>query len=345
MRRRLLAMAGLVLVLGLSVTAAGCGGGSDSSGSEETTAPADTGAAPADTGAAAGGGEASGEPLTLKIGFSAALSGPYAAYDVPLLNGMEFAAQEINASGGNVTVEIVSKDNKGDQTQTLTAAQELLDEDVKVQILTTAEPSVAVGQLVSAAGGITTVGGNTAPSIPRDIGETVRLVRLRRQSAGLRRCPVRLRSGLQDRVPARLAGDPLYEGHPDVLRGRVRGDLRRGDRRRGHVQDRADRVRRPGDEDPERRPGAGRHLLADLRARLGRVSEAAPVGRRHHALRLDRRQRLVAVRRLGRQCRRRNRLLDPRLRLAGQSDRGVRPGLHGVEGLSPGVEHVRGDRA
>lgn len=170
MRRRLLAMVGLAFVLGIALVAAGCGGG-DSGGEAEATEPADTAAAPADTGAAAGGEEASGEPLTLQIGFSAALSGPYAAYDVPLLNGMEFAAEEINASGGNVTVEIVSKDNKGDQTQTLTAAQELLDEGVLVQILTTAEPSVAVGQLVSAAGGITTVGGNTAPSIPRDIGE------------------------------------------------------------------------------------------------------------------------------------------------------------------------------
>lgn len=171
MRRRLLALAGLAFVLGLAVAVAGCGGGSGGD-QAAATAPADTGAPPADTGAAAGGGQAaSGEPLTLRIGFSAALSGPYAAYDVPLLNGMEFAADEINASGGNVTVEIVSKDNKGDQTQTLTTAQELLDEGVLVQILTTAEPSVAVGQLVSAAGGITTVGGNTAPSIPRDIGE------------------------------------------------------------------------------------------------------------------------------------------------------------------------------
>jgi branched-chain amino acid transport system substrate-binding protein len=170
MRPRLIAILCAVFVLSLAVAAAGCGGGEeggDEGGGEAT--------APADTGAAAGGGEtseASGEPLTLRIGISAALSGAYAAYDVPLLNGMEFAAQEINAAGGPVTVEIVSKDNKGDQTQTLTTAQELIDEGVLVQVLTTAEPSVAVGQLVAAAGGMTTVGGNTAPSIPRDIGES-----------------------------------------------------------------------------------------------------------------------------------------------------------------------------
>jgi branched-chain amino acid transport system substrate-binding protein len=169
MRRRLFALLGAVLVLGLALAAAGCGGGEaggDDGGGEAT--------APADTGTAAGGGEtgeASGEPITLRIGFSAALSGPYAAYDVPLLNGMEFAAQEINAAGGPVTVEIVSKDNKGDQTQTLTASQELLDEDVNLQVMTTADAGPAVAQLVSQAGGIISVGGNTAPAIVRDGGE------------------------------------------------------------------------------------------------------------------------------------------------------------------------------
>ena len=86
---------------------------------------------------------------------------------------MEFAAQEINAAGGPVTVEIVSKDNQGDQSLALTTAQELLDDGVNVQVMTTAEAGPAVGQLVSSAGGIITVGGNTAPAIVRDGGERV----------------------------------------------------------------------------------------------------------------------------------------------------------------------------
>ena len=167
MRRRLLTMLGLLCILGLSIAASGCGGGSGDSGGE-TTVPADT-SAPADT----GGGAAGGEQLTLRIGFSGALSGPYAAYDVPLLNGMEFAADQINAAGGPVTVEIVSKDNKGDQTQTLTTAQELLDEGITVQVMTTADAGPAVGQLISQAGGIISVGGNTAPAIVRDGGDRV----------------------------------------------------------------------------------------------------------------------------------------------------------------------------
>ena len=40
MRRRLLTMLGLLFILGLSIAAAGCGGGSGDSGGE-TTAPAD----------------------------------------------------------------------------------------------------------------------------------------------------------------------------------------------------------------------------------------------------------------------------------------------------------------
>ncbi len=143
MRRRRLPLLGAALALTLAAIAAGCG--SDSGGD--------------------------GDAQTLRIGFSAALSGAYAAYDVPLLNGMEFAAQEINAAGGPITIEIVSKDNKGDQTQTLTAAQELLDDGVNIHVMTTADAGPAVAQLVSDAGGMISVGGNTAPSIVRDGGE------------------------------------------------------------------------------------------------------------------------------------------------------------------------------
>ena len=52
----------------------------------------------------------------------------------------------------------------------------------------------------------------------------------------------------------------------------------------------------------------------------------------------------VAVRRLGRKRGRRDGLLDPRLQLAGRPDRGLHHRLHGVEGRSARVEHVRGDR-
>ena len=167
MRRRLLVMLGVVCVIALAVLAAGCGGDEET---EEAAPPP-----PAETEAAGGGGAETteAEPMVLRIGISAALTGPYAAYDQPLLNGMEMAAKQINAQGGidGITVEILSKDNKGDQSLTVTTTQELLDDGVRVFVLTTAEASVAQGQLISPAGGISSVGGNTAPTIVKDIGE------------------------------------------------------------------------------------------------------------------------------------------------------------------------------
>jgi branched-chain amino acid transport system substrate-binding protein len=118
------------------------------------------------------GGESGGD-TTVKIGFSGALSGPYAAYDAPLLAGMEFAAEQIEADGGidGYTAEVISKDNKGEQTQTATTTQELLDEGVQVFALTTGDTSVPSGQLSVQAGGIASVGANTAPAIVADVGE------------------------------------------------------------------------------------------------------------------------------------------------------------------------------
>ena len=67
--------------------------------------------------------------MTLRIGFSGALEGPYAAYDATLLKGMEYAAREAPAEAGDpVTVEIVSKNNKGDQALAATTTQELIDD-------------------------------------------------------------------------------------------------------------------------------------------------------------------------------------------------------------------------
>jgi branched-chain amino acid transport system substrate-binding protein len=115
----------------------------------------------------------SGAATELKIGFSGALSGAYAAYDAPLLNGMKFAAKEINAKGGigGFTIKIVSKDNKGDQTQTATTTQELLDQGIKIFVITTGDTAVAGGQLAVQGGAIASVGGNTAPEIVKSVGK------------------------------------------------------------------------------------------------------------------------------------------------------------------------------
>jgi len=156
-----------------------------SSAADTTEAPAESSAAEGGETTAAEGGETTAaeggetsapadvEPMTLRIGFSGALEGAYAAYDATLLKGMEYAAEKINAEGGPITVEIVSKNNKGDQAQSATTTQELIDDGIKVFVLTTADPSVAQGALISAAGGVMSIGGNTAPQLAKDIGDRV----------------------------------------------------------------------------------------------------------------------------------------------------------------------------
>ena len=86
---------------------------------------------------------------------------------------MKFAAKEINAKGGlgGYTIKIVSKDNKGDQTQTATTTQELLDQGIKIFVITTGDTAVAGGQLAVQGGAIASVGGNTAPEIVKSVGK------------------------------------------------------------------------------------------------------------------------------------------------------------------------------
>jgi branched-chain amino acid transport system substrate-binding protein len=147
-----------LLVAGLATLGAACGGDDDDTGGggDQTTDAAST-----------------QEQLTLRIGFSGALEGAYAPYDATLLKGMEYGARKINEENGPIRVEIVSKNNKGDQAQSATTTQELLDEGINVFVLTTADPSVAQGTLISSAGGVMSLGGNTAPQLAKDIGDRV----------------------------------------------------------------------------------------------------------------------------------------------------------------------------
>src|SRR4051812_25062200 len=125
-----------------------------------------------DSGGGGGGGD-SGGGKTVRIGFSGALSGSYAAYDEPMLNGMKFAEKEINAKGGidGYKVKLVAKDNKGDQAQTAQTTQELIDDGIKLFVLTTGPTSVSSGQLATQSGAIASVGANTAPDIVRSVGK------------------------------------------------------------------------------------------------------------------------------------------------------------------------------
>ena len=129
--------------------------------------------------------------------------------------------------------------------------------------------------------------------------------------------------GYKTRVPARLGGDPVHEGHAALLRGRVRAVAAARSSARtvykiGQTEFRT-QVTKIQNADPAPDvifspmfvPDSGAFLKA---LRGAGVETPVPV---------DRRQRLDAVRRLGRQRRRRGGLLDPRLRGRGQRAAGV----------------------
>lgn len=133
--------------------AVGCGSGSDGNSSSSTTAT-------------------TGGTQTLKIGVSSARSGPFAAYDVPVVNGVKYAVDEINRQGGvdGVKVELVSKDNEGEPALGVSNVQDLLDEGVRAFVLPTTNLIRAQAQLVSQAGGVMLFGSNTSPQLVADVG-------------------------------------------------------------------------------------------------------------------------------------------------------------------------------
>ena len=115
-RLRLLA---LVFVSGaLALIVAGCGSsGSSSSGGSSS-------------GGSSGGGD------TVKIGVIVPLTGPYAETGKASLQGAEAGVNYLNEGGAESgdTYELITKDDKGDPTQTATAARELAGEGVTMMI-------------------------------------------------------------------------------------------------------------------------------------------------------------------------------------------------------------------
>ena len=81
-------------------------------------------------------GASSHATMQLEIGAPMALSGTWAVFDEPLLNGIKEAVKEINGKGGvdGVTVKLDYSDFHGDATQQLASVQQMLDNGVKVFI-------------------------------------------------------------------------------------------------------------------------------------------------------------------------------------------------------------------
>jgi branched-chain amino acid transport system substrate-binding protein len=159
MKRPLILLVGVAL---LAMLLAACGGGSSSSSSSPET-----------SGSTEASSETAGAEGKLKIGFSAALAGSFAPFDAPELAGMEFAEKKIDAEGGldGIEVEVISENNKGETSATATTTQDLLDKGITSFVMTTADSSVAGGQLIQNAGGVMTMGVNTPPVLLEEIGD------------------------------------------------------------------------------------------------------------------------------------------------------------------------------
>jgi branched-chain amino acid transport system substrate-binding protein len=118
----------------------------------------------------------SGGGDTVKIGFSGDFSGLLAAYDVPVRDGMEFAAEQINASNGPYKVELVTEDNKSDPQLTVSQTQKLLDEGALLNVIGTGDGRNAAASLVGDAGGLSLGTLNTYPGFVEEAGENSALL-------------------------------------------------------------------------------------------------------------------------------------------------------------------------
>ena len=166
---------------------------------------------------------------TLVIGTATALTGGLAYADVPAMNGMQLAVEEINAAGGiagKFKIEIRQKDSRSDPAQAAVAAQELIDEGISVLVTPCdADPSIGAGQIAQGAGipafytptavGMATVGLVTSPQMGRVADEYAheripveRTVELFGRAQGMLGS-----SGDPDAVAAVVAGNAVLEAY------------------------------------------------------------------------------------------------------------------------------------
>jgi branched-chain amino acid transport system substrate-binding protein len=118
-----------------------------------------------------GGTQHRSATLELHIGAAMALSGPWAVFDEPLLNGIKMAAKEIDNKGGvdGVTVKLTYKDFQGDNTRQLADTQQMLDDGVQAFIASNGG-SLGANQLIVNKGGVILAGSGTDPENTERVG-------------------------------------------------------------------------------------------------------------------------------------------------------------------------------
>lgn len=109
----------------------------------------------------------------IKIGIAEALSGPAAQYGVPIRNGFELAAGEINAKGGinGNTLQLVVEDEQGKKEEAINVFKKLIFQDKVLMIFgpTLSNSMFAGGPVANAAKVVAFGTSNTANGIT-DIG-------------------------------------------------------------------------------------------------------------------------------------------------------------------------------
>lgn len=110
--------------------------------------------------------------LELQIGAAMALAGPWAVFDEPLLHGIQEGVKEIDAKKNGldgVTVKLTYKDFRGDNTQQLSATQEMLDAGIRLFIASNGG-SLGANKLVVTKGGVLLAGSGTDPENTERVG-------------------------------------------------------------------------------------------------------------------------------------------------------------------------------
>lgn len=111
----------------------------------------------------------------LKVGYNGALTGLQAPYDQPSLQGAELAVKQINAAGGidgKIKIELISRDMRSETAQSAVVAQELVDLGINVMITPCeVDPSIAAGQIATAAGIPAISSCASTPTLPAAVGE------------------------------------------------------------------------------------------------------------------------------------------------------------------------------
>lgn len=111
--------------------------------------------------AATDGGGNSSDDNVLVLGIAAGFTGDAAIGDVPMLAGIKYGVDELNAAGGvnGITIKLISKDMQSDSALGGTVAQELVDDGAQI-LVGPAFPGMASGILqVAGANGIPVIAG------------------------------------------------------------------------------------------------------------------------------------------------------------------------------------------